>query len=173
LRDDLTDISVPVHYLTHGKAISQQLPAVKRCSSINRSLPIAIGTRETRGPWRGNEQGIRELGQKDRDAVIQPRFARGRGHSLAHALPCTLNDELSVRNDECAQHEAPLLPQSGRGAMLSRRGFIVFEDAGERPPHLRQLRQLHHEVAFLCSPRPSSSSALLLAILEGQQERVP
>src|SRR6185369_3230904 len=64
LRDDLTDISVPVHYLTHGKAISQQLPAVKRCSSINRSLPIAIGTRETRGPWRGNEQGIRELGQK-------------------------------------------------------------------------------------------------------------
>ena len=30
LRYDLTDIAVPVHHLTDGKAISQQLTAVKR-----------------------------------------------------------------------------------------------------------------------------------------------
>jgi hypothetical protein len=99
---DLANIPVPVHHLPNGKTISQQLAAVKRRAGIDRSSGIVAEMQCT--GRRALRQSIGKLGQKDGDPVLQPRFTRCCGHSLAHPLASPLDDQVSVGEDEFAQH---------------------------------------------------------------------
>lgn len=102
--DDLADVSVAIHDLRDGEAIPQQLTAMERGSIGNRLRGVARADQTQSIVGRADlGQRSDELGQKNRDPMLEFRVCRSRGRPLAYALPSAADYLLAVGNDEVVE----------------------------------------------------------------------
>ena len=93
--DGLTDVTIIVHDLRHGEPLKQQVMPVLNCAPAN-----------LRGRCQPQAQGVRQLIQEHRHAVVDFGFRRRGNRPHRDLFPAPPDDLFAVHRDEFMQHKS-------------------------------------------------------------------